>query len=142
MCSTGIGFIRFVISRETYGAYIQNISVHFATSSDRPRIIIESTMYTNDCFCRFGQIDVYIRTDQILFQIDVIIKVVALVYFQNTIVLRKRTCNVIPGYFATSRNIQIGSLIDGYVFGQHLHPVYCRIRIFICSADGIIDFAV
>ena len=72
-------------------------------------------MYTNNCFCRFGQIDVYIRTDQILFQIDVIIKVVALVYFQNTIVLRKGTCNVIPGYFATSRNIQIGSLITSLV---------------------------
>lgn len=50
-----------------------------------------------------------------LFQIDIIIKVVALVYFQNTIVL-KGTC-VIPGYLPP-RNIQIGSLIDGYIFGR------------------------
>ena len=69
-------------------------------------------MQTDNDFSRFCQVYINIRTQYILINTDIIIKIITFIHLNDTIVLIISCCYIITGYFTTAANTHVVTLIE------------------------------
>ena len=78
----------------------------------RSGIVIKCTAQTNDSFCRFGNIDIYIGTKHISFQVDIIIETALFIDIQYTLIRNITAGNVITSDFTTTTYVKVGTVVE------------------------------
>src|SRR5690606_1973831 len=142
MGSPAVGFIGKVIGRKAYRTHPEHFPVQVTSAGNRPNVVVERSVNPNNRLGGRGQVNIHVGTDQVFFQINVIVEIIAFIDIQNAVILRKRTGNIVAGHFPSTGNIQVGPLINGNVFGEQVHPVGGGIDVGVQSLDGIVNLGI
>src|SRR5699024_2300411 len=83
---------------KSYRISTHNHFVYFSSAFKRSLIIVKITTQFNSYISRICQSDIIIGTQVIIFQINVVIKVISVIYLHHTIILIYGTRYIITSY--------------------------------------------
>ena len=112
-----------IIGREKHRIRMDHLLIHIVTAVERACVIREVSCQADGQLGCLRDIDVHVGTERIGLLVDVVIERIALIHLQDTRILGKTACHIVPRHLSTAPGRNVRTVSRGEILEQHLVPV-------------------
>ena len=103
-------------------------------------VVVKLRIDAHGCHGGFGQLQIGVRTDRIVFQTDIVLEIVTCIVAQHAVVDVECSGQIEARDASAARNIGVETLVHGVRLDQLVDPVVIRIKNPVGATTGLLYF--